>query len=102
MVPRGTPGGHPAGTGLTPAAALTSTTRPPPCTAHHPVEAGETPEAALVRELREELGVAAEPGERVRVSGPCGHECVLRLEPPACAPAPPPANLLRTTTNCAG
>lgn len=34
------------------------------------VERGEAPEAALVRELREELGIAAEPVERVPGSGP--------------------------------
>ncbi|MEU5145288.1 (deoxy)nucleoside triphosphate pyrophosphohydrolase [Streptomyces sp. NPDC021139] len=57
------------------------------------VEAGETPEAALVRELREELGVAAEPGERVPGQWPLRPPLVLqvwtaRLRPGSAAPEP--------------
>ncbi|MFC7825056.1 (deoxy)nucleoside triphosphate pyrophosphohydrolase [Streptomyces sp. NPDC057362] len=57
------------------------------------VEAGETPEAALVRELREELGVAAETGERVPGQWPLGAPFVLqvwtaRLLPGSAAPEP--------------
>ncbi|CAM5309708.1 8-oxo-dGTP diphosphatase OS=Streptomyces tendae OX=1932 GN=GUR47_15355 PE=3 SV=1 [Streptomyces tendae] len=56
------------------------------------VEAGETPEAALVRELREELGVAAEPG-RVPGQRPLRAPFVLqvwtaRLRPGSAAPEP--------------
>ena len=43
------------------------------------VEAGETPEAALVRELREELGVAAEAGERVPGQWPLRSPFVLHV-----------------------
>ncbi|CAL9558860.1 (deoxy)nucleoside triphosphate pyrophosphohydrolase [Streptomyces sp. enrichment culture] len=57
------------------------------------VEAGETPEAALVRELREELGVAAESGERVPGQWPLRAPFVLqvwtaRLLPSSAAPEP--------------
>ena len=57
------------------------------------VEAGETPEAALVRELREELGVAAETGERVPGQWPLRPPYVLqvwtaRLLPGSAAPEP--------------
>ncbi|MEU9647968.1 (deoxy)nucleoside triphosphate pyrophosphohydrolase [Streptomyces sp. NPDC048110] len=57
------------------------------------VEAGETPEAALVRELREELGVAAETGERVLGQWPLRAPFVLqvwtaRLLPGSAAPEP--------------
>ncbi|MFD8277021.1 (deoxy)nucleoside triphosphate pyrophosphohydrolase [Streptomyces flaveolus] len=56
-------------------------------------EAGETPEAALVRELREELGVAAETGERVPGQWPLRPPYVLqvwtaRLLPGSAAPEP--------------
>ncbi|WP_432101109.1 (deoxy)nucleoside triphosphate pyrophosphohydrolase [Streptomyces sp. WAC 04229] len=43
------------------------------------VEAGETSEAALVRELREELGVAAEAGERVPGQWPLRSPFVLHV-----------------------
>ncbi|MFD5076230.1 (deoxy)nucleoside triphosphate pyrophosphohydrolase [Streptomyces sp. NPDC058371] len=43
------------------------------------VEPGETPEAALVRELREELGVDAEPVERVPGEWPLKPGYVLRV-----------------------
>ncbi|GGQ51948.1 (deoxy)nucleoside triphosphate pyrophosphohydrolase [Streptomyces flaveolus] len=57
------------------------------------VEPGETPEAALVRELREELGVAAETGERVPGQWPLRPPYVLqvwtaRLLPGSAAPEP--------------
>ncbi|WP_395574448.1 (deoxy)nucleoside triphosphate pyrophosphohydrolase [Streptomyces sp. BK79] len=57
------------------------------------VEEGETPEAALVRELREELGVAAEPGTRVPGQWPLRSPFVLhvwtaRLLPGSPAPEP--------------
>ncbi|WP_077800256.1 (deoxy)nucleoside triphosphate pyrophosphohydrolase [Streptomyces sp. JHA26] len=57
------------------------------------VEAGETPEAALVRELREELGVAAGIGERVPGQWPLRPPYVLqvwtaRLLPGSAAPEP--------------
>lgn len=57
------------------------------------VEPGETPEAALVRELREELGVAAEAGGRVLGQWPLRAPFVLqvwtaRLRPGSAAPAP--------------
>ncbi|MFD6191686.1 (deoxy)nucleoside triphosphate pyrophosphohydrolase [Streptomyces sp. NPDC060275] len=57
------------------------------------IEPGETPEAALVRELREELGVAAEAGERVPGQWPLRAPFVLqvwtaRLRPGSAAPAP--------------
>ncbi|WP_345592206.1 (deoxy)nucleoside triphosphate pyrophosphohydrolase [Streptomyces marokkonensis] len=57
------------------------------------VEAGEAPEAALVRELREELGVTAEPGERVPGQWPLRTPFVLhvwtaRLLPGSAAPEP--------------
>ncbi|MGW4925744.1 (deoxy)nucleoside triphosphate pyrophosphohydrolase [Streptomyces parvulus] len=57
------------------------------------VEPGEAPEAALVRELREELGVAAEAGERVPGQWPLRPPFVLhvwtaRLLPGSPAPAP--------------
>lgn len=43
------------------------------------LEAGETPEQGLVRELREELGVEAEPLERVPGEWPLGPGYVLRV-----------------------
>ncbi|MEV0635241.1 (deoxy)nucleoside triphosphate pyrophosphohydrolase [Streptomyces sp. NPDC050619] len=43
------------------------------------VERGETPEAALVRELREELGVEAEPVERVPGEWPLRPPYVLQV-----------------------
>ncbi|MEU9285276.1 (deoxy)nucleoside triphosphate pyrophosphohydrolase [Streptomyces sp. NPDC048275] len=43
------------------------------------VEPGEAPEAALVRELREELGVDAEPVERVPGEWPLRAPYVLRV-----------------------
>ncbi|MEE1666591.1 (deoxy)nucleoside triphosphate pyrophosphohydrolase [Streptomyces sp. NPDC003631] len=43
------------------------------------VEPGESPEQALVRELREELGVTAEPVERVRGEWPLKPGHVLRI-----------------------
>ena len=43
------------------------------------VEPGESPEAALVRELREELGVDAEPVERVPGEWPLKPPYVLRV-----------------------
>jgi 8-oxo-dGTP diphosphatase len=57
------------------------------------VEPGERPEAALVRELREELGVTAEPVERVPGEWPLKPPYVLqvwtvRLLPDSAAPAP--------------
>ncbi|MBZ6137227.1 MULTISPECIES: (deoxy)nucleoside triphosphate pyrophosphohydrolase [Streptomyces] len=57
------------------------------------VEPGESPEAALVRELHEELGVAAEPGERVPGRWPLRAPFVLlvwtaRLLPGSAAPEP--------------
>ncbi|MFD7132681.1 (deoxy)nucleoside triphosphate pyrophosphohydrolase [Streptomyces sp. NPDC059894] len=57
------------------------------------VEPGERPQEALVRELREELGVAAEAVERVPGEWPLRHPYVLhvwtaRLLPGSPAPAP--------------
>ncbi|MBO7935357.1 (deoxy)nucleoside triphosphate pyrophosphohydrolase [Streptomyces antibioticus] len=57
------------------------------------VEPGERPEAALVRELREELGVDAEPVERIPGEWPLRDPYVLhvwtaRLRPGSAAPAP--------------
>ncbi|GGL77459.1 DNA mismatch repair protein MutT [Streptomyces fumigatiscleroticus] len=57
------------------------------------VEPGETPDAALVRELREELGVEAEPVGRVPGEWPLRGPYVLqvwtaRLLPGSAAPAP--------------
>ncbi|GFH37770.1 (deoxy)nucleoside triphosphate pyrophosphohydrolase [Streptomyces pacificus] len=43
------------------------------------VEPGESPEGALVRELREELGVVAEPVERIPGEWPLGPGCVLQV-----------------------
>ncbi|GAA3855848.1 (deoxy)nucleoside triphosphate pyrophosphohydrolase [Streptomyces lacrimifluminis] len=43
------------------------------------VEPGEAPEAALVRELREELGVDAEPDERIPGEWPLKAPYVLRV-----------------------
>ncbi|GAA3881793.1 (deoxy)nucleoside triphosphate pyrophosphohydrolase [Streptomyces lannensis] len=43
------------------------------------VEPGESPEQALVRELREELGVTAEPVERVQGEWPLKPGHVLRI-----------------------
>jgi len=43
------------------------------------VERGETPEAALVRELREELGIAAAPVERVPGEWPLKPPYVLQV-----------------------
>jgi 8-oxo-dGTP diphosphatase len=43
------------------------------------VEPGETPEQALVRELREELGVVAEPLERVEGEWPLRADLVLHV-----------------------
>jgi 8-oxo-dGTP diphosphatase len=57
------------------------------------VEPGETPEAALIRELREELGVDAEPMERVPGEWPLKPPYILqiwtaRLLPGAVDPEP--------------
>ncbi|ARP72127.1 (deoxy)nucleoside triphosphate pyrophosphohydrolase [Streptomyces pluripotens] len=57
------------------------------------VEPGERPKDALVRELREELGVDAEPGERVPGEWPLKAPYVLqvwtaRLRPGSRAPEP--------------
>ncbi|MEU3278048.1 (deoxy)nucleoside triphosphate pyrophosphohydrolase [Streptomyces antibioticus] len=57
------------------------------------VEPGERPEAALVRELREELGVDADPVERIPGEWPLRDPYVLhvwtaRLRPGSAAPAP--------------
>ncbi|MEU0007593.1 (deoxy)nucleoside triphosphate pyrophosphohydrolase [Streptomyces sp. NPDC006314] len=57
------------------------------------VEAGERPEDALVRELREELGIAAEPVERVPGEWPLRAPYVLqvwtvRMLPGSRAPEP--------------
>jgi 8-oxo-dGTP diphosphatase len=57
------------------------------------VEEGEDPAAALVRELREELGVDARPGERVPGQWPLKPPYVLHvwtaaLLPGSAAPAP--------------
>ncbi|MFC9388128.1 (deoxy)nucleoside triphosphate pyrophosphohydrolase [Streptomyces venezuelae] len=43
------------------------------------LEPGESPEAALVRELREELGVDVEPGERIPGEWPLKPGYVLRV-----------------------
>ncbi|MFE1903567.1 (deoxy)nucleoside triphosphate pyrophosphohydrolase [Streptomyces gardneri] len=43
------------------------------------LEPGESPEEALVRELREELGVEAEPGERLPGEWPLKPGYVLRV-----------------------
>ncbi|WP_435974226.1 (deoxy)nucleoside triphosphate pyrophosphohydrolase [Streptomyces sp. Qhu_M48] len=43
------------------------------------LEPGESPEAALVRELREELGVEVEPGERIPGEWPLKPGYVLRV-----------------------
>ncbi|MCX5392961.1 (deoxy)nucleoside triphosphate pyrophosphohydrolase [Streptomyces sp. NBC_00094] len=43
------------------------------------LEPGEIPEEALVRELREELGVEAEPGERIPGEWPLKPGYVLRV-----------------------
>ncbi|MFE7549428.1 (deoxy)nucleoside triphosphate pyrophosphohydrolase [Streptomyces gardneri] len=43
------------------------------------LELGESPEEALVRELREELGVEAEPGERIPGEWPLKPGYVLRV-----------------------
>ena len=42
------------------------------------VEPGESEQAALVRELREELGVAAEVGTRIGPDVPIGRDLLLR------------------------
>ncbi|MFF4358427.1 (deoxy)nucleoside triphosphate pyrophosphohydrolase [Streptomyces sp. NPDC001604] len=57
------------------------------------VEPGEAPEAALVRELREELGVDADPVARVPGEWPLKSPYVLqvwtaRLRPDSAAPEP--------------
>ncbi|GAA4902401.1 (deoxy)nucleoside triphosphate pyrophosphohydrolase [Streptomyces coeruleoprunus] len=43
------------------------------------LEPGENPREALVRELREELGVEAEPGERIPGEWPLGRGYVLQV-----------------------
>ncbi|URN15188.1 (deoxy)nucleoside triphosphate pyrophosphohydrolase [Streptomyces sudanensis] len=43
------------------------------------VEPGESPPEALVRELREELGIEVEPGERVPGAWPLGRGYVLHV-----------------------
>ncbi|MGA5424322.1 (deoxy)nucleoside triphosphate pyrophosphohydrolase [Streptomyces lavendulocolor] len=43
------------------------------------LEPGETPSQALVRELREELGVETEPGERIPGEWPLGPGYVLQV-----------------------
>ncbi|MDT9685682.1 (deoxy)nucleoside triphosphate pyrophosphohydrolase [Streptomyces sp. TRM76323] len=43
------------------------------------VEPGEGPREALVRELREELGIEAEPGKRVPGAWPLGRGYVLHV-----------------------
>ncbi|MGY1396076.1 (deoxy)nucleoside triphosphate pyrophosphohydrolase [Streptomyces sp. SS10] len=57
------------------------------------VEPGEAPDAAVVRELREELGVDAEAGERVPGQWPLRTPYVMqvwtaRLRPGSAAPRP--------------
>ncbi|MEU2617281.1 (deoxy)nucleoside triphosphate pyrophosphohydrolase [Streptomyces sp. NPDC007157] len=53
------------------------------------VEPGETPEQALVRELHEELGVAAEPTARVPGEWPLRPPYVLQIWTAALAPGSP-------------
>lgn len=66
------------------------------------VEPGERPEDALVRELREELGVDAEPVERVPGQWPLRAPYVLRVWTVRLRPGSPAPGPSRTTTSCAG
>lgn len=58
------------------------------------VERGEAPEAALVRELREELGVAAEPLARVPGEWPLREPYVLQVWTARLLPGSPPPHPL--------
>lgn len=66
------------------------------------IEPGETPEHALVRELREELGVEAEPVARIPGEWPLKPRTPSRSGRLACSPAPATPNPLKITTSCAG